>query len=180
MNSLALNLSIQGWWHSWSWQVLMRHWGKVICWVLLSLICPENLLVIPLCSLKAIKRGKKKQAKKNPFIFSYLLQKPQIPHSKSAASYLNVTEFSLTVGITLFWPGKLRHRTGGWFFPGHQVLMLGWRLAAPRSGWQRAGGTPLVGDLLLISSFFPHTHKSNAPIFFLKLELNEPRSNLRK
>lgn len=113
MNSLALNLSIQGWWHSWSWQVLMRHWGKVICWVLLSLICPENLLVIPLCSLKAIKRSKKQA--ENSFTFSHLLQKPQKTHFKSAVSYLNVTEFNLTVGITLFWAGKLRQEQGDVF-----------------------------------------------------------------
>lgn len=35
-------------------------------------------------------------------------------------------------------------------------------------------------DLLLTSSFFPCTSKSHATIFFLKLELNKLKSNLRK
>lgn len=174
MNSLALNLSIQGWWHSWSWQVLMRHWGKVICWVLLSLICPENLLVLHEGNKKRQKAGRKfihfltfaSEATNNPFKVSRFLFKCHKiqPHSWHHLILIRETEA----------------QSRGIIFPGHQVLILAWNLGVPCSGLQRAGGTPQLGDLLLISSFFPHSHKSNATIFFLKLELNEPKSNLRK
>lgn len=153
MNSLALNLPIQGWWHSWSWQVLMRHRGKVICWVLLSLICPENLLVIPLRSLKAIKNQAKKQGRKsihflifaseatnNPFqVSSFLFKCHRIqPHSWHHLILIRETE-AQNRGIVFPWPPGVN--------PG---LESGSSLLRLAESWRNTTGGRFIAHFILL------------------------------